>query len=236
MGFTPGAAGYTNSGIALARRRWMALDTPALMSRIAALKGAVGTGKARLNHVHARSKIRDSSLSYLRVLDVPFIPQISSKIQPNTLALLKPRWCGWQLETAQAGAMSKALTKAGTMDKKRLEQFKKKLEERQQELRRVVSRTEQDGRDADSEVAQDIADKAANSYNKEFLFHQSNSERQILQMVESALDRIRQGTFGQCISCGEDINTKRLEAVPWTRYCIACQEKLEKGQLVEETE
>jgi len=140
------------------------------------------------------------------------------------------------MKTAQAGAMSKALTKAGTMDKKRLEQFKKKLEERQQELRRVVSRTEQDGRDADSEVAQDIADKAANSYNKEFLFHQSNSERQILQMVESALDRIRQGSFGQCISCGEDINTKRLEAVPWTRYCIACQEKLEKGQLVEETE
>ena len=70
------------------------------------------------------------------------------------------------------------------MDKKRLEQFKKKLEERQQELRRVVSRTEQDGRDADSEVAQDIADKAAYSYNKEFLFHQSNSERQILQMVD----------------------------------------------------
>jgi len=132
--------------------------------------------------------------------------------------------------------MSKALTKAGTMEKKRLEQFRKKLEERQQELRRVVSRTEQDGRDADSEVAQDIADKAANSYNKEFLFHQSNSERQILGMVESALDRIRQGSFGQCISCGEDINTKRLEAVPWTRYCIACQEKLEKGQLVEEAD
>jgi DnaK suppressor protein len=132
--------------------------------------------------------------------------------------------------------MGKALTKAGTMDKKRLEQFKKKLEERQQELRRVVTRTEQDGRDADSEVAQDIADKAANSYNKEFLFHQSNSERQVLQMVESALDRIRQGSFGQCVSCGEDINSKRLEAVPWTRYCIACQEKLENGQLVEEAE
>jgi DnaK suppressor protein len=132
--------------------------------------------------------------------------------------------------------MSKALTKAGTMEKKRLEQFKKKLEERQQELRRVVRNTEQDGRDADSEVAQDIADKAANSYNKEFLFHQSNSERHTLGMVEGALDRIRQGSFGQCISCGEDINTKRLEAVPWTRYCIACQEKLEKGQLVEEAE
>jgi DnaK suppressor protein len=117
------------------------------------------------------------------------------------------------------------------MDKKKLETFKKRLEERQQELRKVVSRTEQDGRAADSETAQDIADKAANSYNKEFLFHQSNNERQLLAMVEGALDRIRTGTFGQCISCGQEINAKRLEAVPWTRFCIACQEKLERGQL-----
>ena len=69
-----------------------------------------------------------------------------------------------------------------------------------------------------SESAQDIADRAANSYNKEFLFHQSNNERQLLQMVDSALDRIREGTFGQCISCGAEINPKRLEAVPWTRH------------------
>ena len=114
------------------------------------------------------------------------------------------------------------------MDKKRLEQFKKKLEERQQELRRVVSRTEQDGRDADSEVAQDIADKAANSYNKEFLFHLSNADRQLLQMVENALARIREGNFGECISCGKEINPKRLDAVPWTKYCISCQEAADR--------
>ncbi len=117
------------------------------------------------------------------------------------------------------------------MEKKRLEQFKKKLETRQQDLRRTVTRTEQDGRAADLDSAQDIADRAASSYNKEFLFHQSNNDRQLLQMVEGALDRIREGVFGQCISCGEEINAKRLDAVPWTRYCIACQEKMESGQL-----
>jgi len=117
------------------------------------------------------------------------------------------------------------------MDKKKLEVFRKRLEDRQHELRRNVNRTAQDGRDADLESAQDIADRAANSYNKEFLFHQSNNERQLLNMVQSALDRIREGTFGQCISCGEEINPKRLEAVPWTRYCIACQDKMEKGLL-----
>lgn len=119
------------------------------------------------------------------------------------------------------------------MDKKRLETYRKRLEQRQQELRRIVSRTEQDGRAADEAIAQDIADKAASSYTKEFLFHQSNNERQLLNMVEGALDRIRQGSFGQCISCGAEINTKRLEAVPWTRYCIQCQEKLEQGVLEE---
>ena len=81
------------------------------------------------------------------------------------------------------------------MDKKKLEAFKKRLEDRQHDLRQTVSRTAQDGRDADLESAQDIADRAANSYNKEFLFHQSNNDRQLLQMVDGALDRIRDGSF-----------------------------------------
>src|SRR5947199_347842 len=103
------------------------------------------------------------------------------------------------------------------MDKKKLDIFKQRLEDRQQELRHTVNRTTQDGREADVESAQDIADRAAQSYTKEFLFHQSNNERQLLQMVEGALSRIHDGSFGLCISCGEEINPKRLEAVPWTR-------------------
>jgi DnaK suppressor protein len=119
------------------------------------------------------------------------------------------------------------------MEKKKLDYFKKRLELRQQELRRMVVRTEQDGRTVDEDSAQDIADRAASSYTKEFLFHQSNNDRQLLQMVESALERLREGSFGECISCGKEINPKRLEAVPWTRHCIECQEKLEKGMLEE---
>ncbi|HEX2330430.1 MAG TPA: TraR/DksA family transcriptional regulator [Candidatus Angelobacter sp.] len=122
------------------------------------------------------------------------------------------------------------------MDKKKLDLFKKKLEERQQSLRRAVSRIEEDGRIADSDQTQDIADRAASSYTKEFLFSQSNNERQLLNMVETALQRIREGSFGECVSCGNEINPKRLEAVPWTRYCIECQEKKEKGLLEEAVE
>ena len=119
------------------------------------------------------------------------------------------------------------------MDKKRLEQFRKRLETRQHELRRLVSRNVQDGRAADEQAAQDIADKAANSYTKEFLFHQSNNDRQLLQLVEEALNRIREGAYGECVNCGNELNAKRLEAVPWTRYCINCQEKVEQGLLEE---
>src|SRR5436853_5556214 len=118
-----------------------------------------------------------------------------------------------------------------TMDKKKLEAFKKKLEERQQTLRRTVSRTEEDGRVADQDTAQDIADRAASSYTKEFLFSQSNNERQLLQMVEKALARIREGNFGECIHYGKENNAKQLEAVPWTRQCSECQGKLEHGLL-----
>src|ERR1700736_6017849 len=85
------------------------------------------------------------------------------------------------------------------MDKKKLEGFKKRLEERQQTLRKAVSRTEEDGRIADQDTAQDIADRAASSYTKEFLFAQSNNDRQLVQMGDRALIRIREGSFGECI-------------------------------------
>jgi DnaK suppressor protein len=104
-------------------------------------------------------------------------------------------------------------------------------------LRESVSRTELDGRTADvTDSAQDIADRASNSYQKEFLFHQSNNDRQLLLMVDSALERIRLGSYGECVSCGNEINGKRLQAVPWTRHCISCQEKQEKGLLQEEAD
>ena len=51
--------------------------------------------------------------------------------------------------------------------------------------------------------------------------------------MDEALDRINEGCFGICISCKSSIQAKRLEAVPWTRHCISCQEMLEEGLLEE---
>ena len=63
------------------------------------------------------------------------------------------------------------------MDKKRVEYYKKRLTTAQDELMRLVTKSERDGREADEEATQDVADKAANSYTKEFLFHQSDENR-----------------------------------------------------------
>src|SRR6202167_5899089 len=117
------------------------------------------------------------------------------------------------------------------MDKKRLGYYKKKLVTRRDELMRGIARTEQEGREADEDPTVDLADKAANSYTKEFLFGQTHNERSLLQLVDDAFTRIRGNGFGECISCHEELQQKRLEAVPWTRYCIICQEKKENGLL-----
>jgi DnaK suppressor protein len=117
------------------------------------------------------------------------------------------------------------------MDKKKLESYKQRLLERQQQLLAIVSRTEHDGREADEEVANDVADKASNSYTKEFLFKKVNDDRFILTLITEALERMKAGEFGTCVHCGGEMQAKRLEAVPWARHCIACQEKQEQGQL-----
>jgi len=117
------------------------------------------------------------------------------------------------------------------MEKKKAEQYRKRLVAKQEELLRMVSKSEKDGRQVDEDITQDIADKAANSYTKEFLFHQSDDNRRILQLVTEALERIKDGTYGLCVACQDEVQAKRLEAVPWARHCIECQEKQEQGLL-----
>ena len=117
------------------------------------------------------------------------------------------------------------------MDKRRLELYKKRLLERQEQLFETVSKTEQDGRRADEEPTQDVADKASSSYTKEFLFKKSNDDRFILHLIQEALDRMENGSYGVCVACGGEMQQKRLDAVPWARHCIECQQKQEQGLL-----
>jgi DnaK suppressor protein len=117
------------------------------------------------------------------------------------------------------------------MDKKRLEYFKKKLATRREELMKTIARTQEEGRTADDDQTVDLADKAANSYTKEFLFGMTNTDRTILNMIDAALKRIQVDEYGVCANCLDEMQQKRLEAVPWAKHCISCQEKMEQGLL-----
>ena len=117
------------------------------------------------------------------------------------------------------------------MDKKRLEYYKKKLLARREDLLKTIARTEEEGRQADDDPTVDLADKAANSYTKEFLFGMTNTDRALLNLIDAALKRIDSDNYGTCLNCEEEMQQKRLEAVPWAKHCINCQEKAEKGQL-----
>jgi DnaK suppressor protein len=65
------------------------------------------------------------------------------------------------------------------------------------------------------------------------MFALSDSERKLLLQIEEALSRLENGAYGSCAHCGDVIAMPRLEAVPWARYCIDCQELQEKGMLEE---
>ncbi len=99
------------------------------------------------------------------------------------------------------------------MPKQRLETYKKRLLGKRQDLLGLVTRSELDGRVADEAGTKDLADKAN------------------LQLVDEALSRIEQGNYGECVHCGSPVEMKRLEAVPWARHCIPCQEKQDQGLL-----
>ena len=116
------------------------------------------------------------------------------------------------------------------MDENMREQYKEKLVRKRLSLTDMVARTEQYGREKDSAI-QDVADMAVESYTREFMFGKSSGDRAILLMVNEALERIEDESYGTCLHCGELIQPKRLEAVPWAPYCIRCQDRREKGRL-----
>ncbi len=94
------------------------------------------------------------------------------------------------------------------MDKRSRVVYRKKLLAKREGLAAAYNRDNTYGRESDSGGTQDLADKAATSYTKEFLYSLSNAERVVLQEVERALIRVDNGDFGTCEGCEEKIHKK----------------------------
>jgi DnaK suppressor protein len=121
--------------------------------------------------------------------------------------------------------------KAAKVTKKETEKYRRALVEKKDSLSQEMLKNKDAGQENSEENTQDIADKASSSYTKEFLFSLSDSERLLVQQIEQALARIDDGNYGLCTNCGNPIPEKRLDAVPWTPYCVDCMELSEKGLL-----
>jgi DnaK suppressor protein len=110
---------------------------------------------------------------------------------------------------------------------KKRDHFKQLLETRIAELERVLVTTEREARASEAKHA-DPADQAASEYERQSLAHKAASTRHTLKALKEALRALQEGRFGECAECGGDIELKRLEAIPWARYCIRCQEAREQ--------
>src|SRR5262249_8115172 len=78
-------------------------------------------------------------------------------------------------------------------------------------------------------------------HHEEWIFLNRNTiDMKLLREISGALHRIEQETYGICAECEEPISAKRLDAVPWARYCITCQEEIAQriagGDMVDDLE
>lgn len=106
-----------------------------------------------------------------------------------------------------------------------------RLQKQRDEILDMYKQDLKAGQESADDGTEDIVDRANNAYNRELMFSLSDAERTTLLQIENALLRMDEGTYGRCSNCGQTINVLRLEAVPWARFCIDCQELAEKGLL-----
>jgi RNA polymerase-binding transcription factor len=114
------------------------------------------------------------------------------------------------------------------------DQFQALRERLQNQRAEILDMYKQDlraGQESADDGTEDIVDRANNAYNRELMFSLSDTERATLLQIENALRRMDEGGYGRCANCGQMISIQRLEAVPWARFCIDCQELAEKGLL-----
>lgn len=109
-----------------------------------------------------------------------------------------------------------------------VEVFRRKLLEMRRDLLGQVEKNKLYSKEVGEDGIPDSGDVAAYSYSKEVLMGLGENERTKLRLVEEALAKIDEGSYGVCERCEEAIPLKRLELLPFTRYCVQCQSELEK--------
>src|SRR5579872_2028060 len=119
--------------------------------------------------------------------------------------------------------MSK-LTKSNP--KTRFDTYEKLLHKKADEVRRSMSAQKVSQVVARLDVPSDEGDLSQHSHEEWIFLNRNTLEMKLLREVEDALRRIESGAYGICHECEEPISGKRLDAVPWAKYCVTCQEQV----------
>ena len=112
------------------------------------------------------------------------------------------------------------------MDASQLEHFRHILEELLEGLEDPFGRREEIA----VENTPDALDQVQNAADRALAIRQLELDSSRLRGLKDALGRIEDGTYGTCLRCDEDISIKRLKALPWAAYCIACQDAADQEE------
>jgi len=123
------------------------------------------------------------------------------------------------------------------MMKQELAKYKKLLMKVREDIAGDISHIAKESLKSQKESSGDLsgysfhmADMASDSYDRELSLNIAGGEQEIVYEIDEALKRIEDGKFGKCISCEKKIPQKRLNAVPYAKYCIQCKSKEEKNK------
>jgi len=114
------------------------------------------------------------------------------------------------------------------IDQRKIEKLKQFLLQKREEVIGGVMQIRASSQEMGQDGIQDMADEASNLYNQQILMSLNENQRKTLREVDEALDRIEEGTYGICDSCEKPIALKRLQIKPFAKYCVQCQDVIEK--------
>ena len=127
------------------------------------------------------------------------------------------------------------MTNPANPSKAKFADYRRMLESKAEEVRDNLSKQKAAQLMARLDVPSDEGD-LSQQHHEEWLFVNRNSiDMKLLREISGAMLRIDQGTYGVCPECGEPISFKRLEAVPWARYCVTCQDLVRRRAEAGET-
>ena len=117
------------------------------------------------------------------------------------------------------------------MNQTELNKYRAILEAKQKELSVGLRNRE----DIAIEKTPDALDEVQLAGERELAIRNLDRESSLLRNVKGALGRIADGSYGICLHCEEEIKPKRLDAVPWTKFCIRCQELADRHEFETES-